>query len=451
MLPAGLAAAGSAVAMLLLYQPGMDPTRVYEGTDTRAFGLLIGAMLALAWPSGKQARRAQRARRASWRGSRSTSSGLAGLAGIGVMIWRVGEYSPFAYRGGLVLLSVATVAVVAATAYPAKHRRRGARLAPAALDRGPLLRHLPLALSRHRDDDAGQHEAEPADGGAADRGVDPARRAVLAADRGADQARRDRAGLGQGPRWPAGGARCVRSTCQAWRPPPARSPSSWSAAAGLSGAVRTGAGSRVGSVLSEGSLQLPVTKTVVKAPKRQAGAGREPVASRRRCRRHAHRAAAHVLPRGRAHRRLHLGRPGLARLPAQAAGADHRAVRGRRRPLGGDRHLRRALGRRGPARPDQRLRRDAEHHPRRIPRLLGHRAGDKRHSRRGRRVERRPGDRIGRVMKAAHGEPVHVGQREVAAGQRPLRRGQHGALGSDAAQGSARSTRTCGSTTGPPR
>jgi hypothetical protein len=35
------------------------------------------------------------------------------------------------------------------------------------------------------------------------------------------------------------------------------------AGAGLSGAVRAGTGSRVGSVLSEGSLQLPVTKTVV--------------------------------------------------------------------------------------------------------------------------------------------------------------------------------------------
>src|SRR6266513_2271442 len=33
-----LAAAGiSALAMALLYQPGVDPTRVYDGTDTRAF------------------------------------------------------------------------------------------------------------------------------------------------------------------------------------------------------------------------------------------------------------------------------------------------------------------------------------------------------------------------------------------------------------------------------
>jgi hypothetical protein len=45
-------------------------------------------------------------------------AGFAGLAGIGLMVWRVGQYSPFLYRGGLVVLSVATVAVVAAVACP---------------------------------------------------------------------------------------------------------------------------------------------------------------------------------------------------------------------------------------------------------------------------------------------------------------------------------------------
>ena len=29
--------------------PGFDTTRVYDGTDTRAFGLLIGAALAMVW------------------------------------------------------------------------------------------------------------------------------------------------------------------------------------------------------------------------------------------------------------------------------------------------------------------------------------------------------------------------------------------------------------------
>jgi peptidoglycan/LPS O-acetylase OafA/YrhL len=104
-------AAGSAVAMLLLYQPGIDPTRVYEGTDTRAFGLLIGAALALV-SAGRAAQPSRRGRMAL------DSAGFAGLAVIGLMIWRVGQYSPFAYRGGLVLLSAAAAAVVAAAACP---------------------------------------------------------------------------------------------------------------------------------------------------------------------------------------------------------------------------------------------------------------------------------------------------------------------------------------------
>jgi len=49
---------------------------------------------------------------------------------------------------------------------------------------------------------------------------------------------------------------------------------------GLSGATRAGAGSGVGSVLSAGTLQLPVTRTVVKAPPTNAGpgAGQSPAA-----------------------------------------------------------------------------------------------------------------------------------------------------------------------------
>ncbi len=103
-------AAASAVAMALLYQPGFDPTRVYEGTDTRACGLLVGAALAMAWPS--------RGREATKPRVRVTvdAAGFAGLAVIGVLIWRLGQYSPFAYRGGLVLLSFATAAVLAAAA-----------------------------------------------------------------------------------------------------------------------------------------------------------------------------------------------------------------------------------------------------------------------------------------------------------------------------------------------
>src|ERR1700722_6042651 len=43
-------AAGSCALMWLNYNPNGDPSALYYGTDTRAFTLLIGALLAFAWP-----------------------------------------------------------------------------------------------------------------------------------------------------------------------------------------------------------------------------------------------------------------------------------------------------------------------------------------------------------------------------------------------------------------
>ena len=111
--PTLVLAAGSAALMWLLYHPAVDPTRVYEGTDTRAGGLLIGAALAMVWSSGRAARSAKGMQRAL------DVPGFVGLAAIAVLIWRVGQYDSFLYHGGLVVLSVATAAVVAAAACPA--------------------------------------------------------------------------------------------------------------------------------------------------------------------------------------------------------------------------------------------------------------------------------------------------------------------------------------------
>jgi peptidoglycan/LPS O-acetylase OafA/YrhL len=105
-------ATASAIAMYVLYQPGVDPTRVYEGTDTRAAGLLIGAALAMLWPSSRAGRSA---RKTGWL---LDAPAVAGLAVIVLMTWRVGQYSPFLYQGGMVLLSLATAAAVAAAACP---------------------------------------------------------------------------------------------------------------------------------------------------------------------------------------------------------------------------------------------------------------------------------------------------------------------------------------------
>jgi peptidoglycan/LPS O-acetylase OafA/YrhL len=147
----GLAAAAlamtvaSAAAMALLYHPGSDPTRVYAGTDTRAFGLLIGAALAFAWPTRKL-----RVRAAALSGWCLDGVGVVGLLVIGALIWRTTQYSAFLYRGGLVLLALATGLVIAAVAVPGS--RVGAVLGIAPLrwigvrSYGIYLWHYPITV-----------------------------------------------------------------------------------------------------------------------------------------------------------------------------------------------------------------------------------------------------------------------------------------------------------------
>jgi peptidoglycan/LPS O-acetylase OafA/YrhL len=153
------AAAVSAVAMARFYHPGYDPTRAYEGTDTRACGLLIGAALAMVWPTRRASWAAQAkpappppepaqppqpsgpppppplpadlvfikrtpkprpARPAPSPVSRALdAAGLLGLAVIVLLVWRTTEYSAFMFRGGMVALSLATALVVAAVVHPA--------------------------------------------------------------------------------------------------------------------------------------------------------------------------------------------------------------------------------------------------------------------------------------------------------------------------------------------
>ena len=121
-----LLAALSAIEMATLYRPGYDPTRIYDGSDTRAFALLIGAALAFVWPS-------RHLRGGITRGARRIldGAGVTGLAVIVGLICCTNEYSAFLYRGGMVLLSVATALVVGTAASPASRIGR-------ALGWGPL-------------------------------------------------------------------------------------------------------------------------------------------------------------------------------------------------------------------------------------------------------------------------------------------------------------------------
>jgi peptidoglycan/LPS O-acetylase OafA/YrhL len=266
--PTAALAAASAYAMLHLYQPGMDPTRVYEGTDTRAFGLLIGAVLALAWPSG-QKRGAHSAAPARRTAVLLDIAGIAGLACIGVMIWRVGEYSPFAYRGGLVLLSVATAAVVAATAYPASLVGRALGWAPlrwiGVRSYGIYLWHFPVIVL------TSQPNTKPS---LALAGLQIAASVLLAAlswELVEEPIRQGAIGRAWARLRATGWQRSLGEVRLGALAATAGAAGVLAVAGfGLSGAASAGAASGVGSVLSAGSLQLPVTKTVVKTPK---GAG----------------------------------------------------------------------------------------------------------------------------------------------------------------------------------
>lgn len=109
-----IAALASGILMAIVYSPSLDPSRVYYGTDTRALELLVGAALAMVWPSHRL--RANIAPQARWV---IDGAGAAGLIVIGLMFWSVSELTPFLYRGGFALLALASALAVAALAHPA--------------------------------------------------------------------------------------------------------------------------------------------------------------------------------------------------------------------------------------------------------------------------------------------------------------------------------------------
>jgi hypothetical protein len=130
---------------------------VYYGTDTRAQEILIGAALAMVWPSRRLSRNVTL-------GARRVidAGGVLGLAVIALMFWRSGEYSTFLYRGGFLVLGVATVLLIAALVHPAS------RLGPVVGCRpmrwigersyGIYLWHFPIIVLTTP---AGSHAADP--------------------------------------------------------------------------------------------------------------------------------------------------------------------------------------------------------------------------------------------------------------------------------------------------
>ncbi|WP_248762427.1 acyltransferase family protein [Paenibacillus sp. ATY16] len=105
-------AAASLIAMAFLYIPGTDPSRVYYGTDTRAFGLLIGAAFAIFIPSRSLVEPLRKG---------SVLLDVIGAIGLCVSIWMIAsidKYDDSLYRGGMLVLSVASGLVIVASASP---------------------------------------------------------------------------------------------------------------------------------------------------------------------------------------------------------------------------------------------------------------------------------------------------------------------------------------------
>ncbi|MBN3526965.1 acyltransferase family protein [Paenibacillus apiarius] len=112
-------AAISCAAMVIMYDPGTDPSRVYFGTDTRAFALLFGAALAILWPSARLNTGISRPSRIM-----IEVIGWSGLLVVIEMFFLMNRYDDMLYRGGFVLLSIAASLVVAAVAHPASSLSR---------------------------------------------------------------------------------------------------------------------------------------------------------------------------------------------------------------------------------------------------------------------------------------------------------------------------------------
>jgi peptidoglycan/LPS O-acetylase OafA/YrhL len=104
----------STVLMWGLYNPNQDPSRVYYGTDTRASTLLVGALLAFAWPLGgfrdEVSRRAARV---------LDGVGCVALLAVLAFFVRAQDYDPWLYRGGFLLVALCTAVLIAVVVHPA--------------------------------------------------------------------------------------------------------------------------------------------------------------------------------------------------------------------------------------------------------------------------------------------------------------------------------------------
>ncbi|MEI3358652.1 MAG: acyltransferase family protein [Dorea formicigenerans] len=94
----------SVILMIVLFDPQQDASRVYYGTDTRAFSLLFGALLAILWEYRMVPRRLS--------ASVNMVLGSVSFAVLLVMTIAINGSSNFWYRGGQFVGTILTVLMV---------------------------------------------------------------------------------------------------------------------------------------------------------------------------------------------------------------------------------------------------------------------------------------------------------------------------------------------------
>lgn len=94
----------SVILMIVLFDPQQDASRVYYGTDTRAFSLLFGALLAILWEYRMVPRRLS--------ASANMVLGSVSFAVLLVMTIAINGSSNFWYRGGQFVGTILTVLVI---------------------------------------------------------------------------------------------------------------------------------------------------------------------------------------------------------------------------------------------------------------------------------------------------------------------------------------------------
>ena len=94
----------SVILMIVLFDPQQDASRIYYGTDTRAFSLLFGALLAILWEYRMVPRRLS--------ASVNMVLGSVSFAVLLVMTIAINGSSNFWYRGGQFVGTILTVLVI---------------------------------------------------------------------------------------------------------------------------------------------------------------------------------------------------------------------------------------------------------------------------------------------------------------------------------------------------